>query len=84
MPILVYNRNQNVLLSDERGNSKVVATLALGSRPKQGVAKLRAKRRAPGVMSHAPMSARECEGINPHTQGNSDIGNWNLVRLSNL
>jgi hypothetical protein len=37
----------------------VVATLALGSRPRQGFARLRAKRK--------PMSEGKCEGMNPHT-----------------
>jgi hypothetical protein len=40
----------------------LVATLALGSRPRQRVARLRAKR----VMLHALESARECEGIDLH------------------
>jgi hypothetical protein len=35
-----------------------VATLALGSWPRQGFAKVRA-------IFHAPTSARECEGMNP-------------------
>jgi hypothetical protein len=47
----------------------VFTTLALGSRPRQGVARLRAKREAREScrMPHAPESARECEGIDPHT-----------------
>jgi hypothetical protein len=36
-----------------------VATLALGSRPKKGVARLRAKRET--------RECKECEGMNPHT-----------------
>jgi len=43
-----------------------VITLALGSQPKQGVARLRAKRLNPVIMPHAPESARKCEGIDPH------------------
>jgi hypothetical protein len=43
-----------------------VITLALGSQPKQGVTRLRAKRKL-GVMSHTPGSARKCEGLHPHT-----------------
>jgi len=55
--------------------SKNVATLALGSRPRQGVARLWAKRGAPGVMSHAFGNARECEGIDPHTpKGTPTLG----------
>jgi len=47
-----------------------VATLALGSRPRQGVARLRAKR---GSMPHVPGSARECEGIDLHTPKGTPI-----------
>jgi len=47
----------------------------LGSRPRQGVAKLQAKKGAPRIMSHAPMSARECEGIDRHTpKGTPTLG----------
>jgi hypothetical protein len=44
-----------------------VATLALGSRPKQGLARVQANRRSMGVASHAPKSVGECEGMNTHT-----------------
>ncbi len=44
-----------------------VATLALGSRPKRGLARLRAKKEAKGVTPHAPRSIAKCEGMNPHT-----------------
>jgi hypothetical protein len=37
----------------------VVTTLALGSQPRQGLAKVWDK--------NEPRSARECEGMNPHT-----------------
>jgi len=48
-----------------------VATLALGSRPKQGLTKLRAKREA--------RSERKCEGMNLHTpKGTSTL----RVRIS--
>jgi hypothetical protein len=40
-----------------------VATLALGSRPKQWLAGVRAKRK---LGSHALESVEECEGMNPH------------------
>jgi hypothetical protein len=54
--------------------SKSVATLALGSRPRQGVARLRAKGK-PIVMPHALGSARECVGIDPHTpKGTPTLG----------
>jgi hypothetical protein len=43
-----------------------VATLALGLRPKQGPTKVWTKV-SPGVTFHVLGSARECEGMNPHT-----------------
>ncbi len=46
---------------------KIVTTLALGSWPKQGFAKVRAKRGSPGVTSHAPGNVGECEGMKTHT-----------------
>jgi hypothetical protein len=46
-----------------------VATLALGSQPKQGLARLRAQRK--------PESEGKCEGMNPHTpKGASTLGVW--------
>ncbi len=61
-----------------------VITLALGSRPKQGVARLRAKRR-PG--SHATCSW-ECKKMwgnrLSHSQGNSHIESWNPGGLLNV
>jgi len=55
----------------------VVATLALGSRPKQGLARLQAKRK--------PDSERKCEGMNLHTpKGTSTLGVWNPDGLPNL
>jgi hypothetical protein len=55
----------------------IVATLALGSRPKQGLARLRAKRK--------PGSERKCEGMNPHTpKGASTLGVWSPGGLPNL
>jgi hypothetical protein len=51
-----------------------VATLALGSRPRQGVVRLRAKR-----------EAQECKRAQvnrpSHSQGNSHFGNWSLNGL---
>ncbi len=44
--------------------ANIVATLALGSRPKQGLAKVQTKRGSLGVTSHAPGSVGECEGMN--------------------
>jgi hypothetical protein len=46
----------------------LVTTLALGSRPRQGVARLQAKRK--------PGSARKCEGIDPHTPKGTPL--WEL------
>jgi len=44
-----------------------VATLALGSQSRQGLARLRAKRK--------PGSEGKCEGLNPHTpKGASTLG----------
>jgi hypothetical protein len=59
----------------------LVATLALGSRPRQKGCKVVARgspgakarespgvkaRGSPGVTSHTPGSVRKCEGVNPH------------------
>ncbi len=44
-----------------------VTTLALGSQPKQGLAKVRTKRWSPKGTFHAPRSVGECEGMNLHT-----------------
>jgi hypothetical protein len=43
-----------------------VATLALGSRPRQGFARLQAKKKT-GNHTHTHGSVRGCEGMNPHT-----------------
>jgi hypothetical protein len=57
-----------------------VATLALGSQARQGLVKVRAKREAPGDTFHAPGSAKECEGMNPHTpKGTPTLGVGVLV-----
>jgi hypothetical protein len=63
-------------------NIVVVATLTLGSQPRQGLARLQTKKEAreshrmlPGVTSHAPRSLGKCEGMNPHTyEGASTLG----------
>jgi hypothetical protein len=44
-----------------------VATLALGSWPRQRLARVRAKRVYPRVTSHAPKNVGKCEGMNLHT-----------------
>jgi hypothetical protein len=56
--------NPNLLVA--RHSTKNVATLALGSRPRQRLARLWAKRK-PRVTSHVPMNAKECERVNLHT-----------------
>jgi hypothetical protein len=50
-----------------------VVTLALGSRPRQRLARARAKR-----------SVRECEDEDSHSQVSSHFGSWNLDGLPNL
>jgi hypothetical protein len=45
----------------------IVANLALGLQPRQGLTSVRAKRGSPRVTSHALKSVRKCEGMNPHT-----------------
>ncbi len=50
-----------------------VMTLALGSRPRRRLARVRAKR-----------SVRKCEDEDSHSQVNSHFGSWNHGGLSNL
>jgi len=55
----------------------IVATLALGSQPRQGLARLRAKKK--------PRNEGKCEEMNPHTpKGTSTLGVWNPSGLSNI
>jgi hypothetical protein len=49
------------------GQAHFVTTLTLDSRPKQRLVKLVGQEWNMGVTFHAPKSARECEGMNPHT-----------------
>jgi hypothetical protein len=42
---------------------------SLGLATKAGGCKVAGQEGSPGVMPHAPESARECEGIDPHTPG---------------
>jgi hypothetical protein len=52
-----------------RTTTMFIATLTLGLRPKQGLARLRAKKK--------PRSERKCEGMNPHTPKRASIlGVW--------
>jgi hypothetical protein len=69
--IHIYNPfHQNCLML-------IVATLALGSRPRQGLARLQAKRK--------PESEGKCKGMNPHTpKGASTLGVWSPHGLLNL
>jgi hypothetical protein len=48
------------------GNANV-ATLALGSQPRQRAYKVEGQEGSPGVTPHAPGSVGKCEGMNPHT-----------------
>jgi hypothetical protein len=62
-------KNTNTLSSCihlQTNNTPNVATLALGSRPRQGVARLRAKWE---TREHSTCSreCKECEGMSPHT-----------------
>jgi len=55
----------------------IVATLALGSQPKQGLARLQAKRK--------PGSEGKCEGMTPHTpKGTYTLGIWSPGGLLNF
>ncbi len=45
----------------------VVATLALGSRPRQKGLQGCGPKGSPGVTSGTPGSVGKCEGVNPHT-----------------
>jgi len=46
---------------------KHVATLVLGSRPRQGLVKVQAKSEAWESHFHVPKSVGKCERMNPHT-----------------
>jgi hypothetical protein len=57
-----------------------VATLALGSRPRQGVARLRAKRETQESL-HMLSGVQRVWGNEPsHSQVNSHVGSWSLER----
>jgi hypothetical protein len=56
----------------------IVTTLALGSWPRQGVARLLAKKRK-------PERERKCEGMNPHTpKGESHLESWSPGGFPNV
>jgi len=62
-----------------------VATLTLGSRPKQEGLQGCEPRRSPGVTSHTPESVGKCEGVNPHTsKATFTLGNEVLVDSRNV
>jgi len=44
----------------------IIATLTLGSQPRQGFARGRDKRETREAIFYTPGSARECERMNPH------------------
>jgi hypothetical protein len=47
--------------------TKIVATLALGSQPRQKGLQGCGPKGSPGVTSGTPGSVGKCEGVNPHT-----------------
>jgi hypothetical protein len=53
-----------------------VTTLALGSRPRQKLERVQAKKGSPRITSHVPGSVRECEGMNPQLP--SELPLWEL------
>jgi len=69
VPIVIYIYNHNNFLSFRKKILKplFVATLTLGSRPRQRWLQGCGPKGSPGVTSHTPGSARKCEGENPHT-----------------
>jgi hypothetical protein len=58
------------------GYIDIIATLALGSRPRQGLARVRAKRK--------PRNVGECENEHSHPQVSSHFGSWSLGGLPNF
>jgi hypothetical protein len=61
-----------------------VATLALGSRPKQGVVRLRAKRETQESLHMFPGVQRVWRNEPSHSQVNSHVGNWTPNGLPTL
>jgi hypothetical protein len=57
-------------------HKEVVATLALGSRPRQGLARARAKRK--------PKNVGECDNGHSQSQLSSHFGSWSPNGLPNL
>jgi len=61
----------------------LVATLALGLGPRQGLAKVWAEKESPGITFHVLASVEECEEPT-HSQVGSHFGNWNPNGFLNL
>jgi hypothetical protein len=61
MTILLKKKNVNKWIFFV--NIIIVVTVALGSQPRQGGCKVVGQEGSPGIMPHAPRSAKECEGI---------------------
>jgi hypothetical protein len=61
-----YITCNNVLIKDTYHKDNV-ATVALGSRPRQRGLQGCRPRGSPGGTPHAPGSVGKCEGMNPHT-----------------
>jgi hypothetical protein len=58
---------------------------SLGLTTKARACKSAGQEGSPGVTSHAPGSAKECEGMNPHTpKGAPTLGVWSPGGLPNL
>jgi hypothetical protein len=64
MTILLKKKNVNKWIF--LVNIIIVATLALGSRPRQRGCKVVGQEGSPGIMPHVLRSAKECEGIDLH------------------
>jgi hypothetical protein len=72
--------NNKVLKTKWAPKTLNVTTLALGSRPKQGVARLRAKRETREAL-HMLLGVQRVWGNEPsHSQVNSHVGSWSLER----
>jgi hypothetical protein len=105
-PTFIYHSPDNLEPSnlvqevDEVECSVAVATLALGSRPRQRGCKVMARgspgakargspgvkaKGSPGVTSHTPRNVRKCEGVNPHTpKATPTLGDGVLVDSRNF
>jgi hypothetical protein len=66
-PLVTLPSSTLVLGYGQKFVSAFVATLALGSRPRQKGLQGCRPREIPGITSHTPGSVGKCEGVNPHT-----------------